>query len=191
MPHGLTTAPTNPAPQWPSGYIEALREVGAQEKAIPFCIHERFRGIALAARPDRVTTSTAIPPAEPVRGPTRPSPTEQGDVTVRHSARCKSMHVAAEYVHASPHVKTSRNAASPPPARATTAAAPASRSATVPGQKAIKKDIGDFADFPRARKGLRLPVVASRAEVKAVLDRMQGREHRTSGPFRTSWATPT
>jgi integrase len=43
-------------------------------------------------------------------------------------------------------------------------------------KKAIKKDIGDFADFPRARKGLRLPVVASRAEVKTVLDRMQGRE---------------
>jgi hypothetical protein len=38
MPHGLTTAPANPAPQWPSGYIEALREAGAQEKAIPFCI---------------------------------------------------------------------------------------------------------------------------------------------------------
>jgi hypothetical protein len=38
MPQGLTTAPVNPAPQWPSGYIEALREVGAQEKAIPFCI---------------------------------------------------------------------------------------------------------------------------------------------------------
>jgi hypothetical protein len=32
MPQGLTTAPANPAPQWPSGYIEALREVGAQEK---------------------------------------------------------------------------------------------------------------------------------------------------------------
>jgi integron integrase len=43
-------------------------------------------------------------------------------------------------------------------------------------KKAIKKDIGDLDDFPRARKGLRLPVVASRAEVKAVLDRMQGRE---------------
>ena len=38
MPHRLTTAPVNPAPQWPSGYIEALREVGAREKAIPFCI---------------------------------------------------------------------------------------------------------------------------------------------------------
>jgi integron integrase len=43
-------------------------------------------------------------------------------------------------------------------------------------KRAIKKDIGDCADFPRARKGLRLPVVASRAEVKVVLDRMQGRE---------------
>jgi len=43
-------------------------------------------------------------------------------------------------------------------------------------KKAIKKDIGNFADFPRARKGLRLPVVASRAEIKAVLDRLQGRE---------------
>ena len=26
MPHGLTTAPANPAPGWPLGYIEALRE---------------------------------------------------------------------------------------------------------------------------------------------------------------------
>ncbi len=40
----------------------------------------------------------------------------------------------------------------------------------------IKKDIGDFSDFPRARRGLRLPVVASREEVKAVLDRLTGRE---------------
>jgi hypothetical protein len=38
MPHGLTTAPADPAPQWPSGYIEALREAGAQEKTIPLCI---------------------------------------------------------------------------------------------------------------------------------------------------------
>jgi integron integrase len=40
----------------------------------------------------------------------------------------------------------------------------------------VKKDIGDFGDFPRARKGLRLPVVASRDEIKTVIDRMQGRE---------------
>jgi integron integrase len=40
----------------------------------------------------------------------------------------------------------------------------------------IKKDIGDFSDFQRARRGFRLPVVASREEIKAVLDRMSGRE---------------
>lgn len=44
-------------------------------------------------------------------------------------------------------------------------------------RKVIKKDIGDFGDFPRARRGLRLPVVASREEVKAVLERLGGREH--------------
>ncbi len=44
-------------------------------------------------------------------------------------------------------------------------------------RKVIKKDIGDFGDFPRARRGLRLPVVASRAEVKAVLERLGGREY--------------
>ena len=40
----------------------------------------------------------------------------------------------------------------------------------------LKREIGDFSEFPRARRGLRLPVVASRAEVKAVLDRLTGRE---------------
>ena len=40
----------------------------------------------------------------------------------------------------------------------------------------LKKGIGDFSDFQRARRGLRLPVVASRAEVKAVIDRLDGRE---------------
>jgi integron integrase len=43
-------------------------------------------------------------------------------------------------------------------------------------RKVIKKDIGDFGDFPRARRGLRLPVVASRSEIKAVIERMSGRE---------------
>ena len=40
----------------------------------------------------------------------------------------------------------------------------------------LKKDIGDFSDFQRARRGFRLPVVASREEIKAVIDRMAGRE---------------
>ena len=38
----------------------------------------------------------------------------------------------------------------------------------------MKADLGDFGNFPRARKGLRLQVMVSRAEVKAVLDRMSG-----------------
>ena len=42
-------------------------------------------------------------------------------------------------------------------------------------RKVIKKDIGDFGDFPRARRGLRLPV-ASRAEIKAVIEGMSGQE---------------
>jgi len=40
----------------------------------------------------------------------------------------------------------------------------------------LKKDLGDFSDFQRARRGVHLPVVASRSEVKAVLDQMSGRE---------------
>jgi len=48
-------------------------------------------------------------------------------------------------------------------------------------KKVIRKEIGDFSDFPRARRGLRLPVVASRAEVKAVIERMQGRQHLIGG----------
>ena len=38
MPHELTTAPTNSEPKWPSEYIQVLREAGAQERTIPFCI---------------------------------------------------------------------------------------------------------------------------------------------------------
>ncbi len=40
----------------------------------------------------------------------------------------------------------------------------------------LQKEIGDFSDFQRARKGMRLPVVASRAEIKAVMDRLGGRD---------------
>ncbi len=32
----------------------------------------------------------------------------------------------------------------------------------------IRKEIGDFSDFSRAREGLRLPVVASRSEIRVV-----------------------
>jgi len=34
----LTVAPTDPAPRWPAGYEAVLREAGAQEKTIPYCI---------------------------------------------------------------------------------------------------------------------------------------------------------
>jgi hypothetical protein len=37
---------------------------------------------------------------------------------------------------------------------------------------ALKKEIGDFSDFQRARRGLRLPVVASREEIRAVMERL-------------------
>jgi integron integrase len=40
----------------------------------------------------------------------------------------------------------------------------------------LKKDIGDFSDFQRARRGFRLPVVASREEIKTVLEHLSGRE---------------
>ena len=32
------TAPKDPTPKWPEGYLAVLREAGAQEKNIPFCI---------------------------------------------------------------------------------------------------------------------------------------------------------
>lgn len=34
----FVTAPTNPAPKWPVGYLAVLRAAGAQEKAIPYYI---------------------------------------------------------------------------------------------------------------------------------------------------------
>ena len=40
----------------------------------------------------------------------------------------------------------------------------------------VKKDVGDFSMFTRARKGKHLPVVISREEVSALLSRMNGVE---------------
>ena len=31
-------SPFNTEPRWPAGYIQVLREVGAQEKTIPYCL---------------------------------------------------------------------------------------------------------------------------------------------------------
>ncbi len=43
-------------------------------------------------------------------------------------------------------------------------------------RKVLKKDVGDFSDFPRARRGRRLPVVCSREEVQRLLRVVDGVE---------------
>lgn len=40
----------------------------------------------------------------------------------------------------------------------------------------LKKDVGNFSDFPRARRGKRLPVVCSRAEIQRLLRAVDGVE---------------
>ena len=34
----LVTAPNDPDPEWPDGYVAVLREAGAKEKNIPYCV---------------------------------------------------------------------------------------------------------------------------------------------------------
>lgn len=43
-------------------------------------------------------------------------------------------------------------------------------------RKVLKKKIGDFSDFPRARRGKRLPVVCSRDEIQRLLGQVDGVE---------------
>ena len=43
-------------------------------------------------------------------------------------------------------------------------------------KKVLKRDPGEFGEFPRARQGLRLPVVASKDEIRAVLARLKRQE---------------
>lgn len=43
-------------------------------------------------------------------------------------------------------------------------------------KKVLKKDVGDFSDFPRARMGKRLPVVCSREEVQRLFHHTDGVE---------------
>lgn len=43
-------------------------------------------------------------------------------------------------------------------------------------RKVLKKEVGDFGDFPRARRPKRLPVVLSRKEVQALLSRIERTE---------------
>ena len=301
------TAPNDPDPKWPDGYVEILREAGAKEKNIPYCVgwvrrffarfpdrhrrdlgrteielflsetaahpgvsnwhvqqardslelyYEKFRGIALepracvpvaveekhlrasefaapppaAAHPVSVNRPTVTlqntniqyaKPAEAVKGgeregtlnAERPTPnaelstrkdeagigacnwevletrlkdvlrtehyayaTEQSYIgwirryVVFHGWR-KPSALEAEHVHAFlRHLAVVEQVASSTQNQALNAVVFLYR-------KVIKKEIGDFSDFPRARRGLRLPVVASREEIKAVLGRLRGREH--------------
>jgi len=34
----VVTSPRDPAPKWPEGFVRVLRDAGAQEKNIPYCI---------------------------------------------------------------------------------------------------------------------------------------------------------
>jgi integron integrase len=276
-------APTDPDPRWPEGYLAALREAGAQEKTIPYCIgwvraffarhpgrqrrdlgraeieaflaelaarpgidnwqvqqardalelyYERFRGIAIAPRPDPPTVHapppSAVPPtkaplaapaagtdhartdsayrrfpecvkrspAPPSLAPSAPTvnwPALEAAVRERlrmghysyrteqnylgwirrfvsfHRGRKPSAMEAKDVREFLRHLAMDEQVASSTQNQALNAVVFLYRDV-------VKKDIGDFSDFPRARRGLRLPVIASRAEIKAVLDRMEGRE---------------
>jgi len=261
------TAPNDPDPRWPDGYMAVLREAGAQEKNIPYCVgwvrrffarfpglrrrdlgraevetflsetaahpgvsnwqvqqardalelyYAKFRGIALEPREAVPVSHEPNPPAHApllsgiqntVGQYTKPhvSVKSEGEGTCNwqvletrlrdvlrtehyaysteqnyvawikryvafHGGR-KPSTLEAEHVHAFlKHLAKDAQVASSTQNQALNAVVFLYR-------KVIKKEIGDFGDFPRARRGLRLPVVASREEVKAVLDRLSGREY--------------
>ena len=304
MPHSefCVVSPTDPDPRWPDGYVAVLREAGAQEKTIPYCIgwvrrffarfpgrqrrdlgraeieaflsetaahpgvgnwqvqqardalelyYAKFRGIAL--EPREYVTAKPHEPEPSVRVPIRSdiqnvcSRYTNQDVSVKHEekqagerestlnvecptrnaqggketgeggrvalggGRCdwkvleerlrdvlriehyayateqsyiawvkryvafhgwrKPSTLEAEHVHAFlKHLAKEAQVASSTQNQALNAV-------VFLYKKVIKKEIGDFGDFPRARRGFRLPVVASREEVKAVLDRLSGRDY--------------
>lgn len=43
-------------------------------------------------------------------------------------------------------------------------------------RKVLKKEVGDFSDFPRAKRGKRLPTVCSRSEIQLLLSHIEGVE---------------
>ncbi len=285
----LTTAPLNPEPQWPKGYEEALREAGAKEKSIPYCVawvrrffagfpgrsrrelgrreievflsevaarpdmsnwqvqqarnaleiyYERFRGIPLEPRSDHdgrtsspVCSSGPVdhspPPAasqvdvryrtDPVsdkRKPLATGRTKAGDEGVassvpsagkrvdwsalerevreclrvaHYSYRTEQTYVAwiRRYVQFHDWKKPSLLEAADVQAFLRELAIGREVAAATQNQalnalvylykSVLKKELGEFGNFPRARSGLRLPVVASREEIKAVLGRLEGR----------------
>ena len=129
MPHGLTTAPINPAPQWPARYIQALREVGAQEKQA-----ERFRGIALIPRPDGVATATADKRPAPVRKTPRSQPIAQESTIIEHPSPSKPVADARSYAPGRPQVKPDLGIPSRQPAPPRVGTDSVSRPSAVSGQ---------------------------------------------------------
>ena len=67
--------------------------------------YERFRGIALAPRPDGVAAPTAETHPAPLRETTRSRPMDQDSTTVQHPAPPKSMPDARSYAPGRPQVK--------------------------------------------------------------------------------------
>ena len=302
QPQPQTTAPLDPDPKWPDGYIEALRRAGAHEKNIPYCVswvnrffqrfpgrprrelgrsdieeylsetarrpgvsnwqvqqarnavetyYEKFRGIPLLPRTSEECLMASESRAS--SGGNKPSPIHSyssgGGVYSQSAPAVKSFNGTFHGTfHGTPHTETQRPAAvsgnddkgamaetgldwrvleervreslriehysysteqtyvgwirryvafhnwrkpstlEAPDVRAFLKhlAVDAQVASSTQNQalnavvflyrKVIKKDIGDFSDFPRARMGMRLPVVASRAEIKAVIDHLSGRE---------------
>jgi len=57
----LVTAPNDPDPEWPDGYVAVLREAGAKEKNIPYCVGWVRRFFArLPGRPRRSLGRTEV-----------------------------------------------------------------------------------------------------------------------------------
>ena len=299
----MVVAPNVPEPRWPDGYVTALREAGAQEKTIPYCIawvrdffarnhgrrrrdlgrleieafltelaarpgignrqvqqardalevyYERFRGIVLEPRSDVPKPHVTPPPAMRAKTPcpgaaaavaSTPTPNDAPNDEAWYAGHCEIVNCDQGAMDSSEPV--SPNQVSPPPAAQSSGAVnwtalearvrdclrvghyayrteqtylawirrfvmyhqwrkpsaleakdvhaflrhlamdeqvasstqnQALNAVVFLYREVVKKEIGDFSDFPRARRGLRLPVVASRDEVKAVIDRLQGRE---------------
>lgn len=293
-----TTAPFDPDPEWPQGYIEALRQAGAHEKNIPYCVswvrrfferfpnrprrelgrgevetflsetarrpgvsnwmvqqarnavetyYERFRGIPLAPRTDGEALPPSVPlpmagcenssapqisptivaarsdyveqrpDVKPVLSVSNPCAAAAGKQTafepaqpanvatgldwrvleerVRDCLRIKHYSYSTEQTYIgwikrfvafngwrkpstleAGHVRAFLRDLAVRQQVASSTQNQALNAVVFLYREVIRKDMGDFGDFPRARMGLRLPVVASRAEVKAVIDQLAGRE---------------
>ena len=292
------TAPNDPDPRWPEGYVAVLREAGAKEKNIPYCIgwvrrffarfpgrlrsglgrseietflsetaahpavsnwqvqqardsldlyYERFRGIALEPRvPGHRTQAPINQAASALAAPLSGRPSESGvarATACRTHSKTGKVRAGANAVDGERTLNAQRSTLNAQAGEGTCnwevleerlrdvlrkehyaytteqsyvawakryvafhawrkpsameacdvhaflkyLAKEAQVASSTQNQalnavvflyrKVVKKEIGDFGDFPRARRGLRLPVVASREEIKAILSHLRGREH--------------